>query len=91
MTTPHPRNLPQVLFIEDEETFLRTTGLSPEEAALEMRQAFEQLRLIRDSLMGRKESLLEKLPEHERTLQMVHHLAKAQEDTHMRFELTGGM
>lgn len=107
----HPRGLPQVLFIEDEDTFLRETQLTPEEAALEvpapqppagwltltrcnptqMRQAFEQLRMIRDNLAARKEALLEKIPEHDKALQIVRHLRDATDDTHVRFELTGGI
>ncbi len=57
----------------------------------QMRQAFEQLRIIRDNLAARKEALLEKIPEHEKALQIVQHLRDATTDTHVRFELTGGI
>lgn len=87
---PHPRGLPKVLFIHDEDSFLRESQMTPEQAALEMRDAFQQLRLIRDQLQSRKDSLLDKIPEHERALQIIHHLQKQQnlnESTHLRFEL----
>lgn len=87
----HPRGLPSVLFIEDEETFLKETNLTPEEAALEMRKAYEQLRNLRDSLAARKEMLESKVPEHDKALAMVRHLARAEEPVHTRFELVGGV
>lgn len=37
---PHPRHLPVVRFVEDEEAFLKESEMTPEEAALEMRRYF---------------------------------------------------
>lgn len=91
---PHPRGLPSVRFLEDEEAFLRETGLSEEEAALEMRQAFQQLQQLSESFGGRRAALEDKLPETEKNLAMVRHLRRQQEgdkDTVAQFELIGGV
>lgn len=90
----HPRGLPQVLFIEDEERFLREAQMTPEEAALEMRQAFDHLRIIREQFAARKEQLQEKIPLQQKSLDVVRHLqarAEEEQDTHLRFELSGGV
>ncbi len=72
---PHPRGLPTVLFIEDEEAFLGKTGLSEEQAALEMRAAFQQLRQLSESLAMRREALEQKLPDTQKNLAVLRALA----------------
>ena len=68
---PHPRGLPCVLFIEDEEAFLVKTGLSEEEAALEMRGAFQQLQQLAGGLRAKRGTLERSLPATRKTLLMV--------------------
>lgn len=84
---PHPRGLPSVLFIEDEEAFLAKTGLSEEEAALEMRAAFQQLRQLSEALALRREGLLQKIPDTEKnlaTLRLLKLRNEEQKDTVMQ-------
>lgn len=77
---PHPRGLPSVLFIEDEEAFLQKTGLTEEQAALEMRSAFQQLRQLSESLAARREALEQKLPDTDKNLAMVQLLKRQKDD-----------
>ena len=91
---PHPRNLPTVLFIEDEEAFLHKTGMSEEQAALEMRGAFQQLRQLSESLAARREALEESLPKTEANLAMVRLLQRQRQagaETAAHYELIGGV
>ena len=57
VVAPHPRGLPSVLFIEDEQAFLDKTGMTEEQAALEMRSAFQSLRQLSEQLLARREAL----------------------------------
>jgi prefoldin subunit 5 len=91
---PHPRNLPTVLFIEDEEAFLQKTGMTEEQAALEMRSAFQRLRQLSESLAARRESLEETLPKTAANKAMVQLLVAQHAkgaDTRTQYELIGGV
>ena len=90
-TDPTKRGLPTVLFIEDEESFLKKTGLTEEAAALEMRQAFTQLRSLKDQFLQRKDLFEEKLPENEKSLSMIRQLKKQKSDLSVQYELTNGI
>ncbi len=91
---PHPRGLPTVLFIEDEDAFLLKSGMTEEQAALEMRMAYQQLQQLSNAHTARKEALEDKLPETEKNLAMVRLLKKqkhAGADVHAQYELIGGV
>jgi prefoldin subunit 5 len=83
-----------VLFIEDEEAFLVKTGFTEEEAALEMRAAFQQLQTMVANLRGKKSNLESKLPETDKALAMVAQLQKKREkdeSARVTYELIGGV
>ena len=91
---PHPRGLPSVLFIEDEEAFLVKTGFTEEAAALEMRAAFQQLQSMASNLRGKRTSLESKLPETSKALAMVAQLKtkrQKKETARVTYELIGGV
>ncbi|KAI9594743.1 prefoldin subunit 3 [Syncephalis fuscata] len=76
MTTAekNPRGIPKALFVEDVSAFLQDREGSTEAGLRQLQETLSKYRFMENSMQQRKRSLLGKIPEIEKTLQMAEYL-----------------
>ena len=79
------RGIPRVEFVDDVAAFLKKKDCNPEGAIKVMQEQYSKYKLMEYKLGQNKASLLRKLPEIKKTLEMVKHLkAKVEADEELR-------